>query len=88
MREGVNGLSDALLSLAALVVSWAAWRGWLRERRAERRKGLDADIATEDAKTYYALAAVQRPTVIGAVLVGSLLKLIVLLWTAAMFVAR
>ncbi len=85
VREGANGVADALLSLAALIVSWTALQGWRKERRVASHTGLDADIAEEDAKTYYALAAVQRPSVFGAVLIGSLLKIVVLLWMALEF---
>ena len=68
-------LSDAMLAVAVLYVTWQALRGWRKEARAESmRAGADRNAALADARTFYALATLSEPWVLLLLFIGTLIK--------------
>ena len=58
MFELLNGLADAALTYVVFALSLLVTIGWLTELRAGKHSGDEAAVKAEDAKTFYALAAV------------------------------
>ena len=79
MQEALNGIADFLLALAVCGIAYPAVRGWRLEKSAGSQAGDKRAVALEDAKTFYALAALQRPYVFLSALLGSVLKMLLLI---------
>ena len=86
MIEALNAIADFLLAVAVFGIAYPAVRGWRLEKAAQGQVGDKREVALEDAKTFYAVAALQRPYVFGAALIGSGLKILVLIVMAIEYV--
>jgi hypothetical protein len=84
--EALNGIADFLLAAAVFGIAYPAVRGWQLEKAARDQVGDKQAVALEDAKTFYALAALQRPYVFWAALIGSGLKMLILIVMAFEYV--